>query len=153
MVTDEQVRLLRQKQMEGKKQETAAAAAAMSVRSARKWQRGSLPSETKTARTWRTREDPFAKIWDREIVRLLTDDAKGVLQATTVLGWVQDKHPDEYDDGLLRTLQRRIRDWRALHGPPKEVFRLRRQGRYQAENLFDVRRPRPCPSCPGLLHA
>jgi hypothetical protein len=122
MVTDEQVRLLRQKQMEGKKQETAAAAAGMSTRSARKWQRGSLPSETKKPRSWRTREDPFSRIWEREIVKLLVDDEKGVLQATTVLSWVQDKHPDEYDDGLLRTLQRRMRDWRALHGPPKEVF-------------------------------
>lgn len=122
MVTDEQVRLLRQRQMEGKKQETAAAAAGMSVRSARKWQRGPLPSKTKKPRTWRTRQDPFAKIWDDEIVRLLDDDKKGVLQATTVLTWVQEKHPGEYEDGLLRTLQRRMRDWRALHGPPKEVF-------------------------------
>ena len=122
MVTDEQVRLLRQKQMEGKTQETAAAAAAMSVRSARKWQRGALPTGTKKARTWRTREDPFAEIWDREVAPLLGSDAKGVLQATTVLGWLQDKHPGRYDDGLLRTLQRRLRDWRALHGPAKEVF-------------------------------
>jgi len=122
MVTDEQVRLLRQKQMEGKKQETAAAAAAMSVRSARKWQRGSLPTETKKPRTWRTREDPFAEVWDRELVPLLGTDEKGVLQATTLLGWLQDKHPGKYDEGLLRTLQRRLRDWRALHGPPKEVF-------------------------------
>jgi hypothetical protein len=122
MVTDEQVRLLRQKRMEGKRLETAAATAAMSERSARKWQRGALPSETKKPRTWRTRTDPFAAIWDEEIVGLLKDDDKGVLSATTVLGWVQDKHPGAYDDGLLRTLQRRIRDWRALHGPPKEVF-------------------------------
>ncbi len=122
MVTDEQVRLLRQKRMEGKRLETAAATAAMSERSARKWQRGALPSETKKPRAWRTRTDPFAAIWDQEIVGLLRDDDKGVLSATTVLGWVQDKHPGEYDDGLLRTLQRRIRDWRALHGPPKEVF-------------------------------
>jgi hypothetical protein len=122
MVTDEQVRLLRQKQMEGKKQETAAAAASMSVRSARKWQRGSLPTETKKPRTWRTREDPFAEIWNRDVVPLLGTDEKSVLQATTLLGWVQDKHPGKYDDGLLRTLQRRLRDWRALHGPPKEVF-------------------------------
>ncbi len=108
--------------MEGKRLETAAATAAMSERSARKWQRGALPSETKKPRAWRTRTDPFAAIWDQEIVGLLRDDDKGVLSATTVLGWVQDKHPGEYDDGLLRTLQRRIRDWRALHGPPKEVF-------------------------------
>src|SRR5258706_905308 len=122
MVTDEQVRLLRQKRMEGKKLETAAAAAAMSERAARKWQRGALPSETKTPRTWRTRTDPFVAIWDTEIAALLSADEKGVLQGTTVLGWLQEKHPGEYDDGLLRTLQRRIRDWRALHGPPKEVF-------------------------------
>ena len=34
--------------MEGKNQETAAAMAGMSVRSARHWQGGPLPSETKT---------------------------------------------------------------------------------------------------------
>jgi hypothetical protein len=122
MVTDEQVRLLRAKRMEGKTLETAAASAAMSVRAARKWQHGSLPSETKTARAWRTRTDPFETVWDREVVSLLASDDKSVLQATTVLGWLQDKHPGKYDDGLLRTLQRRMRDWRAQHGPPKEVF-------------------------------
>lgn len=122
MVKDEQVRLLRQKLMEGKKQETAAAAAGMSERSARKWQQGPLPSETKAPRWWRTRVDPLADVWEREIVPLLVSDEKGALQATGVLGWLQDKHPGKYDDGLLRTLQRRIRDWRALHGPPKEVF-------------------------------
>jgi hypothetical protein len=122
MVTDEQVRLLRQKLMEGKKQETAAAAAGMCERSARKWQQGPLPSETKAPRWWRTRVDRLADVWEREIVPLLVSDEKGVLQATGVLGWLQDKHPGQYDDGLLRTLQRRIRDWRALHGPPKEVF-------------------------------
>ncbi len=44
MVTDAQVRLLRQKIMAKKKQLAAAAAAGMSVRSARTWQRGALPS-------------------------------------------------------------------------------------------------------------
>ena len=44
MVTDQQVALLRQRQMEGKKQQTAAAMAGMSERSARKWQCGPLPS-------------------------------------------------------------------------------------------------------------
>ena len=45
--------------MEGKTQQTAAAMAGMSERSARKWQHGPLPSETKTGRRWRTRPDPF----------------------------------------------------------------------------------------------
>ena len=122
MVTDEQVRLLRQKRMEGKTLETAAAAAAMSERAARKWQRGPLPSEEKKPRTWRTRTDPFDDVWRDEVVPLLERDDKSALQATGVLGWLQEQHPGEYDDGLLRTLQRRIRDWRAMHGPPKEVF-------------------------------
>lgn len=56
------------------------------------------------------------------MVPLLGTDEKSVLQATTLLGWVQDKHPGKYDDGLLRTLQRRLRDRRAVHGPPNEVF-------------------------------
>ena len=39
--------------MEGKTQETAAAMAGMSVRSARKWQDGPLPSDAKQERSWR----------------------------------------------------------------------------------------------------
>ena len=35
---------------------------------------------------------------------------------------LQDDHPDHFPDGVLRTLQRHIRQWRALEGPPKEVF-------------------------------
>ena len=57
--------------MEGKTQETAAAMAGMSVRSARKWQRGPLPSETKAERRWRTRPDPFEGVWEEEIDPLL----------------------------------------------------------------------------------
>ena len=49
--------------MEGKTQETAAAKAGMSVRSARKWQSGPLPSETRQERQWRTRPDPFDGGW------------------------------------------------------------------------------------------
>ncbi len=46
MVTDEQVRLLRKKRMDGKTLEAAAAAAGMSERTARKWQAGPLPSQS-----------------------------------------------------------------------------------------------------------
>ena len=70
-MTDQQVRLLRQKRMEGKTQQTAAAVAGMSERSARKWQCGPLPSETKTERWWRTRPDPFNGVWEEEILPLL----------------------------------------------------------------------------------
>ena len=52
--------------MEGKTQETAAAKAGMSVRSARNWQSGSLPSETRPERQWRTRPDPFDGVWEEK---------------------------------------------------------------------------------------
>ena len=59
MVTDQQVALLRQRRMEGRQQ-----TAPMAERSARKWQCGPLPSETKQERRWRTRPDPFDGVWE-----------------------------------------------------------------------------------------
>jgi hypothetical protein len=122
MVTDEQVRLLRSKRMEGKTQEAAAAAAGMSVRAARKWEEGLMPWEAKKPREWRTRADPFAAVWEAEVVPLLERDAEGVLEAKTVLDELRTRHQGQFELGQTRTLQRRMRDWRALHGPGKEVF-------------------------------
>ena len=53
----------------------------MSVRSARKWQSGPLPSAMKQDRWWRTRPDPFDEVWEEEIEPLLRDDTKGKLKA------------------------------------------------------------------------
>ena len=92
MVSDAQVRLLRQKRMEDKTQEAAAAAAGMSVRTARTWARGALPSAGTTPRSWRTRPDPFAEVWEPEIVPLLAVDKAGVLEATTVLDVLAERH-------------------------------------------------------------
>ena len=122
MVTGQQVRRLRQKLMQGKTQEAAAAAAGMSVRSAGKWQRGLLPAERKSPRTWRTRPDPFTGIWNDVIEPLLRRDPESALQATTVLDWLEERYPGRFSPAQLRTLQRRLRDWRALHGPEQEVF-------------------------------
>ena len=122
MVTDEQVRLLRQKRMDGKSQEAAAAAAGMSVRTARTWERGALPSQTKQERDWRTRSDPFAGVWEEVVEPLLRRDEDRVLQAPTILELLEQQHPGRFSAGQLRTLQRRVRDWRALHGPDREVF-------------------------------
>ena len=85
MITDRQTRLLRQERMEGKTQETAAAKAGMSVRSARKWQSGPLPSQAKPEHRWRTRPDPFDGVWEDEIEPLLRNDPTGKLKATTII--------------------------------------------------------------------
>ena len=104
------------------KQEAAAAAAGMSVRSARKWQAGALPSETKQPRWWRTRPDPFVEVWGAELEPLLKADKEGVLEAKTLMDLLEERHPGRFAAGQVRTLQRRIRDWRALQGPDQEVF-------------------------------
>jgi len=122
MVTDAQVKLLRRWRMHGKSEEVAAAAAGMTVPTARRWRSGPMPSHSKRPRHWRTRTDPFAALWDAEILPLLLADDKGVLQATAVLEELARRHGGEVAPGQVRTLQRRIRDWRALYGPQREVF-------------------------------
>ena len=121
MVTDEQVRLLRKKRM-NTTLETAAAAAGMSERTARKWASGPLPSQTKKPRAWRTREDPFAALWASDIEPHLRADADGKLEAKTVFAELARRYPGQFEAGQLRTLQRRFREWRAQHGPDKEVY-------------------------------
>jgi hypothetical protein len=80
---------------------------------------GKLPSEMKAAHTWRTREDPFCEHWD-ELAAMLVDAPE--LEAKSLFEWLCDSHPGVYHEGQLRTFQRRVREWRALHGPEKEVY-------------------------------
>ena len=122
MVSDGQVRLLRKKRMKGMTLEAAASAAGMSERAARKWQRGPLPSATKKPRQWRTRPDPFAEVWRTEVEPLLRADEEGKLEAKTIFEELCRKHPDTFEPGQLRTLQRQVRTWKAQHGPDKEVY-------------------------------
>jgi hypothetical protein len=99
---------------------TLAVKAGMDVKTARKYlDSGRLPSQMKTPRTWRTREDPFSDIWPE--VEALVKDAPG-LQALTIFQELQRRYPAQFQDGQLRTLQRRIRVWRGLYGPDQEVY-------------------------------
>ena len=101
-------------------QELAAARAGMSVRSARRVEDDvTLPSQ-QPRRYWRSRRDPFAGVWETEVVPLLKNAPQ--LMAITILRKLQEDHLDAFPDGVIRTLQRRIRHWRALEGAPKEVF-------------------------------
>ena len=122
MVTDAQVRRLREKRLLGKTLAAAAAAAGMSERTARDWQRGALPSTVKSPRWWRTREDPFADVWQSEVVPQLVADTKGRLQVLKLFAWLCRRHPGRFRAGQLRTLQRRVREWRAQYGADREVY-------------------------------
>jgi transposase len=120
MVTDQQVRRLWMLINSEKTQAIAAAKAGMDTKTARKYiKSGNLPSQCKIRHTWRTREDPFRDSW-LEIRDMLS--ANPGLEAKTVFEYIKTKYPGAYDDGQLRTLQRRVKRWRAQEGPPKEVF-------------------------------
>ena len=118
-ITDQQVRLYMSKRKHHS-QEIAAAKAGISVRSARRIERDALLPSQKPRRYWRSRPDPFADVWDTEVVQMLANAPQ--LQAVTILRKLQDDHPGEFPDSTRRTLERRVRHWRAMSGPPKEVF-------------------------------
>ena len=64
--------------------------------------------------------DAFAEVWD-EIEKMLK--ANPGLQAKTLLNWLIKTYPEkQFTWSQLRTLQRRIEEWRYLKGPNKEVM-------------------------------
>ena len=118
MVTDHQVRKLMTELRKGRTLQLASARAGMDVKTGRKYRRlGKLPSECKPERTWRTHPDPFADVWEE--ARELLEVNPG-LQARTIFEELQRRYPGRFSDGQLRTLQRRVKAWRALEGPAKE---------------------------------
>jgi len=80
---------------------------------------GKLPSTMKEPRSWRTRVDPFAEDWPA-VAQMLADTPG--FEAQTVLELLETKQPGRYNETHLRTLQRRIRRWRAEHGPEREIW-------------------------------
>lgn len=102
------------------RQEAAAAKVGVSVRSARRIeQMTTLPSQ-RGARRWRTRADPLAEVWETELVPLLR--RRPGLTAVTLLEELERRYPGRFQARVLRTLQRRVRAWRALEGEEREVF-------------------------------
>jgi hypothetical protein len=120
MVTDRQVRRLMKLLQSEKSLAAAAAKAGMDEKTARKYRRlGKLPSEVRVEHTWRTREDPFAEVWEEVKGKLENNPG---LEAKTLFEDLQRRYPGRFADGQVRTLQRRVKTWRALEGPGKEVF-------------------------------
>nr|WP_233999995.1 IS21 family transposase [Porphyrobacter sp. TH134] len=96
----------------------AAAKAGMSTAAGyRLLKKPQLPSQTKAPRG-RRRPDPLAGFFDEEVVPLL--EASPGLRPIAIFEELRRRHGDL--PFARRTLERRIRDWRALHGPEREVI-------------------------------
>jgi hypothetical protein len=99
--------LYMQSRQTGLNQETSAAKADISVRSAHRLEKNGRAK--KTQRHWKTRIDPFAAVWEPELVPLLEKEPK--LTGLTLWEYLDEHHPDDYPYELLRTLQRRVKHW------------------------------------------
>jgi hypothetical protein len=120
MINDHQFRRLMKLSKTEETLATAAAKAGMDEKTARKWRRiGKRPSEMKRPRTYRTRPDAFAEAWP-EIEQLLELDAS--IEVKTIFDHLCRQSPEKYQESQLRTLQRRVKVWRAQKGQPREVF-------------------------------
>jgi hypothetical protein len=120
MVTDQQVRRLLSLTNTQSTLAIAADKAGMDEKTARKYRRlGKLPSECRVPHTWQTRQNPFDTVWDEIKTRLQLNPG---LQAKTLFEDLQRRFPGTFQDGQLRSLQRRIKHWRATEGPDKEIF-------------------------------
>ncbi|MBK8943579.1 MAG: hypothetical protein IPM79_39790 [Polyangiaceae bacterium] len=118
-MSDAQARKLMEEMSKHGRIGDAAMKAGMDRKTARRYvQAGKLPSEMVAPWAWRTREDPFAEDW-AEVVALL--EATPELEAKTIFEVLEERHPGRYEAGQLRTLQRHVRQWRAEHGPDREV--------------------------------
>lgn len=120
MVSDKQIRRLRQEMSKGKSQRQSTLRADINRKTARRYLKsGKLPSEMKTEHTWRTRPDPFTRDWEWIRAQLAGEPR---LEAKTLFEALQRQYPGVYQDGQLRTLQRQVKRWRAEEGPAREAY-------------------------------
>jgi len=117
-VTDHQMRLF----MQFRQTDTVAVAAAKASMSRATGYRIArdprLPSMRQAPRG-RRRPDPLGELFEAEIVPMLTS-APG-LRPIAIFEEIVRRHPD-LGSGIRRTLERRIRSWRALHGEEQDVI-------------------------------
>ncbi|MFK5855550.1 MAG: IS21 family transposase [Bacteroidota bacterium] len=123
-ITKKQVKLYMSNRKNAKQlQVTSAAKAGFSERTARRIEKGEhqvnhLPRE------YRTRKDPFKGLFEKYLVPLLEENPE--LQPITLLDVLDEKAPNQFEQSHLRTLQRRVKKWRAKYGPQQEVIFLPR---------------------------
>jgi len=115
----------------------AAAKASISIATAYRLEKDSrLPSQKKAPRE-RRRPDPLADIFDAEVVPMLK--AAPGIRAIAIFDEMIRRHP-ELGAGIRRTLERRIRSWRAIHGEEQEVIfrQVHEPGRMGLSDFTDM---------------
>jgi hypothetical protein len=109
----------------GLSQTDAASIAEFSERTGQRIEAGTHQPNRGRVRDWRTSADPLVGIWEEELEPMLRREPR--LKPTTLFEYLQERYPGQYPQ-VLRTVQRRVRTWKALHGEAPEVmFELRHE--------------------------
>ena len=134
-ITDQQLRLY-MTDLQNHSQRTAAARAGFSERTARRFDADPTPPSKRKITHGRTVSDPLERYWENDLLPLLEKDS--ALQAVTLLRHLQSAHPLAFpDDRIRRTLERRVRQWRALSGPERDIiFRQTPEPGYMGQSDF-----------------
>jgi hypothetical protein len=121
----QQYQLYMNKRDSGAKQATAAATAGISVRTGSRIDTQTHQPQRGRPHDWLTRADPLAEVWLSELEPMLQREPR--LEPMTLFEYLQETYPGKYE-GVLRTVQRRVEQWKAKQGKPKEVmFKIRHE--------------------------
>jgi len=118
---------------------TSAAKAGLSVSSGRRTENDPRPPSTKRQhRAYRTRPDPLAALWDEEVVPML--QAAPGLRPISLFDELARRHPDRIGPSFRRTLERRVAEWKALHGDDRDVMfrQVQQPGRMGLSDFTDA---------------
>jgi len=77
-----------------------------------------LQDPPKVRHTWRTRPDGFVDVWPVAEAMLV---AAPELEAKIIFEYFLERFPGRFQEGHLRTFQRRVQQWRTMHGADKEI--------------------------------
>ena len=119
-MTVKQVEVYRMARKEGFTQAVSAAKSGISERSGRRIEGQLSNAFPKKHPGNNTREDPLDGIWSSKLVPLL--ETNPALTPATLFDWLGDHCPGEYEASITRTLQRRVKQWKIVYGPDKEVM-------------------------------
>ena len=81
----------------------------------RLWRHGEVrpthAARVRGPRHWRTRKDPFEGVWGNVLVWLQTEPD---VTNKALMARLQAEHPDRFSQAQLRTMQRRVKEWRGI---------------------------------------
>ena len=109
----------------GFSQITSSSIAEISERTGQRIDAGKHRTNRGEVQTYTAKQDPLSAVWESELEPMLRREPR--LKPTTLFEYLQEQYPGQYPR-VLRTLQRRVSTWKALHGPaPNVMFMLRHE--------------------------